>query len=227
MAEAAAPLSDDQVTAYLRVHPDFLQRHPDLLMRLAAPARGASGDRIADLQQVMNERLRRELDELRGCAEHLITTQRSNMSLQTRTHQAVLAVLASRSMDELVQVLTDVAQLFEVDVITLCLETADEVIPDLAVNGVMRLPRGSCAELLGDRDVLLRGSASGDAALFGAAAPLVRSYALARLLSGERRPGGLLALGSRDEHCYQAGQGTELLNFFTRVVEYAVHRWIA
>lgn len=226
-AAVTATLSDDQVSAFLRGNPDFLQRHPELALCLASPARDAGGDRVSDLQQFMNERLRRELDELRGCTEHLIGTQRSNMSLQTRTHQAVLAVLACRSMDELVQVLGDVAQLFEVDVVTLCLETADEVIPDLATAGVMRLPRGSCAEVLGERDVLLHGSASGDAAVFGSAAPLVRSYALARLQPGERRPGGLLALGSRDEHCFHAGQGTELLSFFTRVVEYAVQRWIA
>lgn len=224
-AETAA-LSDAQVSAFLRGNPDFLQRHPELALCLAPPAREGS-DRVSDLQQFMNERLRRELEELRGCAEHLIGTQRTNMSLQTRTHEAVLAVLASQSMAELVQVLADLAELFEVDVISLCLETADEVIPDLATPGVMRLPRGCCAELLGEREVLLHGSASGDAAVFGSAALLVRSYALSRLQPGERRPAGLLALGSRDEHCFHTGQGTELLSFFTRVVEYAVQRWIA
>lgn len=223
---AAAPLSDDLVAAHLRANPDFLLRYPDLAACLAAPAREAGGGRVADLQQYMIERLRRELDEVRGCAEHLIGTQRTNMSLQTRTHDAVLGVLASQSMDELVQVLTDVAELLEVDVITLCLETADEVVPDLAADGLMRLPRGSCTELFGDRDVVLRGSASGDEAVFGAAAPLVRSYALARLHPGDRRPAGLLALGSRHDRTFRNGQGTELLTFFSRVVEYAVHRWV-
>lgn len=222
---AVAPLSDEQVSAYLRANPDFLQRHPDLALHLAAPPRDGD-DRVADLQHYMNARLRREVDELRGCAEHLIDTQRTNLSLQNRVHTAVLAVLATGSMGELVQVLGDLVELFEVDVITLCLETAESVVPDLATAGVMRVARGSCAETFGDRDIVLRPAASGDPAVFGAMAPLVRSYALARMIPGATRPEGFVALGSRNDQCFHPGQGTELLGFFTRVVEYAVQRWV-
>jgi uncharacterized protein YigA (DUF484 family) len=222
---AVAPLSDEQVSAYLRANPDFLQRQPDLALHLAAPPR-EGGDGVADLQHFMNARLRREVEELRHCSEYLIETQRANMSLQTRIHRAALATLATASMEELVQVLGDMVDLFEVDVITLCLETADEVLPELAAAGVMRIARGSCAEVFGDRDVLLRAAASGDAAVFGAAAPLVRSYAFARLIPGARRPQGFLALGSRNDQFFHSGQSTELLGFFTRVVEYAIQRWI-
>lgn len=223
----AAALSDQQVIEYLRDNPDFLQRYPELASCLSVPARQeAGGGGVADLQQFMIDRLRRDLEEMRAAAEHLIETQRFNMSLQTRTHEAVLAVLASDSMDELVQVLGDIAPHFEVDAITVCLETADSVVPELAAAGLMRLPRGCVAELLGDRDIVLRASASGDEAIFGAAAPLVRSYALARLYPGAACPTGLLALGARHERTFHNGQATELLTFFTRVVEYAVHRWI-
>ncbi len=45
------------VIAYLREHPDFLERHPDALQLLAAPRRG-NGDGVLDFQHFMLERLR-------------------------------------------------------------------------------------------------------------------------------------------------------------------------
>lgn len=226
MTVADAAISDEQVAAHLRANPDFLLRYPELAACLAAPPRENSEGRVADLQQYMIDRLRQELDEVKGCAEHLIGTQRSNMSLQARIHDAVLTVLASGSLADLTEALSGLSEPLEVDVITLCLETSDEVRPEIAASGVLRLPRGTCAAIFGDRDTVLRGQASGDEGMFGSLAPLVRSYALARLPAGQRRPPGLLALGSRDERTFHHGQGTELLLFFTRVVEYAVQRWV-
>lgn len=224
--EAVTALTDEQVSAYLRSNPDFLRRHPELASVLAPPQRDPGSSRVADLQHYMNERLRRDLDEMRGCAEHLVTTQRINMSLQTRTHQAILAVLTSHSLAELLQVLSDLAELLEVDVITLCFEASDEDSPALNVDGVMRLAVGSIETTLSGHDVYLSGSTEGAESLFGAAASTVRSYALARLRPGEKCPIGVLALGSGDENCFHPGQGTELLMFLTKVMEYAVHRWV-
>lgn len=219
-------VSDEQVAAHLRSNPDFLLRYPDLAACLSAPPRENSEGGVADLQQYMIDRLRRELDEVKDCAEHLIGTQRSNMSLQSRIHDAALTVLASRSLADLTETLSGLSEPLEVDVITLCLEISDEVRPEIAASGVLRLPRGTCAEVFGDRDTVLRGQASGAEGMFGSLAPLVRSYALARLAPGKRLPPGLLAVGSRDERTFHHGQGTELLMFFAKVVEYAVQRWL-
>lgn len=226
-AAGAVMPTEDQVATYLRVNADFLLRRPDVAIRLAPPAR-ALGDGVADLQQHMIERLRHELDQMRGCAEHLISTTRSNMSTQARTLDAALSVLATRDMQELTEVLADLAELLEVDVVALCFETAEEILPALAVSGLQRLPAGHVAGIMGDagRDVVLRPAAAGEAMLFGAGAGLVRSQALVRLAPGERRPPGLLALGARDDRAFHPGQGTELLLFLGRVVQYAAHRWV-
>ncbi|MBF0373840.1 MAG: DUF484 family protein, partial [Alphaproteobacteria bacterium] len=83
------------------------------------------------------------------------------------------------------------------------------------------------AKAMGDREVVLCGPASGDPAVFGDAAGLVQSFALARLRLGDDQPQGLLALGSRGERTFVAGQATDLLSFLARVVEQAVRRWVS
>jgi uncharacterized protein YigA (DUF484 family) len=54
-----------QVIAYLRRHPDFLLRHPELLDLQQAPARH-QGPAVVDLQQAMVEKLRRDVARLRA-----------------------------------------------------------------------------------------------------------------------------------------------------------------
>src|SRR3546814_8633163 len=72
----AQPIAADQVAAYLRRHPDFLARHPDLLDVLALPARD-HGKGVVDLQQFMVERLRRANAELSDLRNDLVATGRS------------------------------------------------------------------------------------------------------------------------------------------------------
>jgi uncharacterized protein YigA (DUF484 family) len=218
--------SEDQVARYLRAHPDFLLRRPELAVRLAVPGREHGGG-VADLQQYMIDRLRNELDQMRGCAEHLITTTRSNMTTQARTHDAALALLGADGMAGMVQVLGDVAALLEVETVALAFEAAGAVVPPLAAAGLQRLPAGSVDVLFeGERGIALRSSAPGEAEIFADAAGLVRSSALVRLAAGGRCPPGLLALGAREERFFHPGQAADLLSFLGRVAEIAVRRWV-
>ena len=218
--------SDEQVARYLRAHPDFLLRHPEVAVRLAVPAR-EHGAGVADLQHYMIERLRNELDQMRGCAEHLITTTRSNMSTQARTHEAALALLGADGMAGMVEALGDIAALLEVEVAALAFEAAGAVVPPLAAAGLQRLPEGSVAVLCeAERGIVLRASAPGEAEIFGDGAGLVGSSALVRIAAGGRCPPGLLALGAREERFFHSGQATDLLAFLGRIAEIAVRRWV-
>ena len=96
-SHAAEGLGEDRVGAYLLEHPDFLVRHPHVLKAMTVPSR-ASGDGVVDMQHFMLERLREEIGDLRDCAQDVIETSRYNMSVQTRTHAAVLALLAARTL---------------------------------------------------------------------------------------------------------------------------------
>ncbi len=219
------PVTEAQVTDYLLAHPDFLIRNPDLTVQLAPPTRSGD-DAIADFQQFMIDKLRQDLEQMKGCAEHLINTTRSNMTTTAHTHEAALAVLDAPNLAALAQVVNeDFPRLLDVDLATLCFETGDAC-STLSVPGIQRVVPGSVDAVLGgpDQATLLRARATGDPALFGAGAGLVTSFALVRL-AGRACPPGLLALGSRHERAFHADQGTDLLMFLAGIMQRAVGRW--
>ncbi|MBT6407241.1 MAG: DUF484 family protein, partial [Rhodospirillaceae bacterium] len=99
-------LTDDKITEYLANNPDFLARNPEIVKSLTAPSRW-DGDGVADMQKFMLEQLRGEIDNLRDCAQDVIETSRTNMSIQTRVHTAVLALLSADGFADTVKVVTD------------------------------------------------------------------------------------------------------------------------
>ncbi len=217
-----APASEEQVAAHLRDHPDFFARHPELLGTLVPPSRFEAGP-VVDLQQYVIGRLHDELDQMRGCAEHLITTSRSNMSIQTRTHEAALAALDAGGMNGLIRVIAeDFPALLDVDLATIGVEAGDKA--TFLLPGVQVLPDGVLDQVMGMGEVMLRASAAGDPVIFGDGAGLVSSFALVRL-DPKDLPPGLLALGSRNERAFHSSQGTELLAFLARVMEDCIRRW--
>jgi hypothetical protein len=221
-ATPAPGVSDQQVAAYLHDHPEFLLDHPELVTTLTLPARFDAGP-VVDLQHHVIARLREEVDQLRDCAEHLISTSRSNMTTQTRTHEAALTVLAAGDMAGLARAIADdLPPLLDVDVACIGFETVGTLSPLMV--GIRSLPEGQVATSLGDAEVMLKAVATGDPVLFGSGAGLVSSFALVRLTPTPRPP-GILALGSRNDRGFHSSQGTELLSFLARVVEDCVVRW--
>ncbi|MGE5548270.1 MAG: DUF484 family protein [Solirubrobacterales bacterium] len=228
-ALASGGPTDQQVADYLRRHPDFLLRHQDLLLALSPPSRYEGEDGIVDMQVFMIDRMKDELDRVKGAAEHLIHTSRSNMSTQVRTHRAALVLLSAETLGGIASaVADDLPALLDVDVATLCFEESDRALPELALPNILRLKRGTVEAVLGgrDRDCALSEEMPGDPALFGEGASLVQSSAAVRLTPGGRCPSGLLALGSRHGRTFHTGQGTELLAFLARVTEGCVRRFV-
>jgi uncharacterized protein len=223
----AQPISADQVAAYLRRHPDFLARHPDLLDVQTPPARD-HGKGVVDLQQFMVDRLRRENAELSELRNDLVATGRSNLAIQSRVHEAILALLRAASFEEFVETITtDLAVILDLDVVTIGVERAEDGAAWKPVAGVYCLKAGSIDNLLGRTgNLLLRDDVTGDPAVFDGAAGLVRSDALIRLAIGDKAPPALLALGSRQEGTFHPGQGTELLSFLSQVLEVSFRAWL-
>jgi uncharacterized protein YigA (DUF484 family) len=213
-------LEEDQVAAYLAAHPDILARRPDLLTQLHAPSRFPDQP-VLDLQLAVIKRLHQELDQMKGCAEHLITTSRSNMSIQNRTHGVVLALLAAGQTEALLRaVAEDIPGQLDLDVALLAFEEPEDLMP----TGMVCLPVGTLEQILGDGDVMLRAEKPADQLLFGDATSLIQSFALARINPKGRGP-GVLVLGSRHERTFHSSQGTELLAFLAGVLEDCLTRW--
>jgi uncharacterized protein YigA (DUF484 family) len=217
-----------EVIAYLRQHPDFLDRHPEALRLLRAPTREV-GEDVFDFQHFLIERLRGEL--ARVSLEHrtLIAASRGNLASQGRIHKAALAILAASSFEQLLQtVTTDLAVLLDVDIVTLGVESSTTPSTRLMPHGIHLLKAGTVDALLGpERHVLLHADMPGDAALFGGAAGLVRSQALLRVAFGRAPPVGLLCIGARRAGRFHPGLGIELLSFLARVLGITVAQWLS
>jgi uncharacterized protein len=222
--DSARTTTAESVTDYLSRHPDFFTDRPELLARMAAPSRW-SGDGVVDMQRYLLERTRTEIADLRDCAQEVIETSRSNMSVQTRTHAAALALIAVPNLDHLLRVVADdLPLLLDLNVVSLAFEESSPPLAALIAPEVCRLPKGKVDAMLGaDQNVRLMKAIKDDGTLFGSAAGLVRSAALARLRPGKRVPAGLLAFGSRGA-TFRPNQGTELIHFLTRVLESCLHR---
>ncbi|NVK17275.1 MAG: DUF484 family protein [Methylocystaceae bacterium] len=207
------------VKDYLQKNPDFFVNHPALLEVLELPAR-YSGDQVVDLQHEALKRLRAKQDVL-------VDNSRSNMSVQLATHEAVLAMMEARSLDEFIGIFQDeVPILLDIDMAAVALEGAVEAI-DMSAEGMpVLLPTGEVQKRLGDEDVQLIADVAAGDPIFGAARDLVQSVALARLYPSEAMPAGLLILGARDANTFHPQQGTELITFMARVAEILVEKWL-
>jgi uncharacterized protein len=228
----ALKVDASKVTEYLRENPEFLVENPDLLEVLAPPTRWDEGDggNVVDMQTSMLDRMRDESTNLKDAANLLISTTRSNMMIQTRTHAAVIAILGADNLERLVHVVCfDLPLLLDIDAASLCLETGQEGYPELGDTDIRWFAAGTVDKVLGGADefAILIEHTKDDGAVFGEAAGIVKSAALGRLQPGYGIPNGLLALGSRNRGAFHGGQGTDLLIFITRVLELTLHRWLA
>jgi uncharacterized protein YigA (DUF484 family) len=224
-------ISGRDVVAYLRQHPDFLDRHPEALRILHPPTRNVApdtGDDVLDFQHFLLDRLRRDLVRINIEHRTLLTTSRGNLASQSRVHKAVVAILAASSFETLFQIVTtDLAVLLDVDVVAIAVESTASPTSRLPLNGLLLLKSGTVERLLGEeRAALLSPDVQGDPALFGGAAGLVRSQAVLRLSFGRGAPVGLLCIGARKPGRFHPGLGTELLTFLARALGITIGQWI-
>jgi len=219
--------SDARVAGFLRKNPDFLSRHPELLWFLAAPDREL-GDGVSDMQTAMIGQLRLEVARLKARQDEIVLTSRANLSTQGRVHECALAVLAAKSLEQAIQIVTtDFAVMLDLDIVTLCVETeADATIP-VNTPGLRVLSPGAVDAVIGEnRKVVLHEDVAGDPEIFGGGAALVRSAAFIRLTISDGTPPALIAFGARRSGKFHAEQGTELLQFLGRVAERCIRLWL-
>jgi uncharacterized protein YigA (DUF484 family) len=217
----------DQVETYLRANPNFLNERPELIAVLTPPSRFQAGS-VVDLQNMMVTRLREESRDLRDAANLLISTTRSNMIIQTRTHAGVMAMLGADSLERLIHVIRyDLPLLLDVDTVALCFETEAANPPD--IPDVHWLPAGSVDKVLeggSQPGIKLMEDVHDDGQVFGEAAGLVRSAAISRVQPGSGVANAILALGARERGAFHAGQASDLLIFLAKVSEMCLHRWL-
>lgn len=227
----AAGLGDDETTdldagdvaVFLMRNPSFFTDHPDVLDFVELPDRYTGS--VVDFQRYQLQRRDNEIDELRTCAQDVIETSRTNMSVQTRTHASVLAIMHATTLQQLYRIVVDdLPILIDIDVAVVGFEPSVDGNVATLCEHLRVLPPGTVDQIVGkDQDVQLYREFWDDGTVFGNAASLVRSAAISRIKPGVNMPNGLIALGARDA-TFRPGQGTELFSFLARVIEASVMR---
>lgn len=217
-------LTADEVAVFLMQNPTFFADNPEILDFVELPDRFTAGG-VVDFQRYQLQRRDSEIDELRSCAQDVIETSRSNMSIQTRTHASILALLHATTLEQLYRIVSDdLPILLDVDVAQVGFEPATHANITILSEHLRTLPPGTVDAIVGaEQDVQLYREFWDDGVVFGSAAGLVKSAAIARIKPGVAMPSGLIALGARD-NTFAPGQGTELFSFLARVIEASVMR---
>ncbi|MBT6135283.1 MAG: DUF484 family protein [Kordiimonadaceae bacterium] len=211
---------------FLMQNPDFLINNPDLYSILTPPDR-SEGDRIVDFQNIMIEKIKKNLKDLQHNQGHLIDTSRNNLTTQAQVHEAVLCLLETEALNHIGHIVTqDWADMLHIDVIRICFEVDHPINPP-ALKEITLLQKGRVNEYLNQEDIiLLRGEANVSEDIFGPAKPLVKTEALIKIPKTKYNPPGILAFGSRDLDMFYPGQGTELLRFLGKSYHKCMIQWL-
>ena len=154
---------------FLMQNPDFLINNPDLYSILTPPDR-SEGDRIVDFQNIMIEKIKKNLKDLQHNQGHLIDTSRNNLTTQAQVHEAVLCLLETEALNHIGHIVTqDWADMLHIDVIRICFEVDHPINPP-ALKEITLLQKGRVNEYLNQEDIiLLRGEANVSEDIFGPA----------------------------------------------------------
>ena len=226
----AAPveLTEAQVRDYLKAHPDFLEKNPDVLVGASAPERSL-GDGVIDFQNYMVKHLQTGNKTLEAKYAGLVDFCRDNMSVQAQVHHAALRLIRARTLEQLLEVLTlDLVSLFDVDVVRLALESdtprAYEDYQGDQASGIVFIPPYTVDTAIGKKkNVRLVGDVhedqpAGFEQIFADCTSLIQSCALLRLKLDLTERNVILAFGVRYKDRFHPGQGIELLNFLAQIV---------
>jgi uncharacterized protein YigA (DUF484 family) len=223
-ASRASP-REHEIVNFLRANPDFLDHHPELLAAMTIPH--ASGDAVSLLERQVavlreeNSRLKRQLDEL-------IRLARQNEQLNGRIQALVLTLMNAVGPQAIFTSLERcLREEFGADRVC-SLIFAEPSFADAGHQahfvGAETARRAPFADILGAGHTRCGALAAAQReALFGAGAHA--GSAVVMPLRG-RGWDGVLVIASDSSERYQAGMGTEFLDYLRDIVTLVVEPWV-
>lgn len=228
MSDVLSKLSPEDVLAFLKDNPNFVDENPQAIELLIPPKKRPKKGEVADFQSYMIERLKNAKEEALELSKGIVETSRANMNNQQRVHAAVLRMLESGSFDDFIHsITTDLAPILNVDIAVLVVEADGADIPHISTSGIRIIPEGTVDTWLEGKDVLLQDNISGIEPIYGGGATLVKSQILLRIGISMNTPPAILAFGSRDPGMFQKGQATDQILFLARVIERCFRTWLS
>ncbi|GHF68229.1 DUF484 family protein [Seohaeicola zhoushanensis] len=228
---------EEAVRSEILAKPYAILDDQDVMHALIEANAKAMGNNVVDLRGIVMERLETRLDRLEDTHRSVIAAAYENLAGTNQVHRAILKMLEPTGFEAFLRGLGgDVAEILQVDRITLVLETVqndDDPVVD-RLDSVLALAepgfvdtylshgRGGPA-----RPVVLRQVHDASPLVYGEAADWVRSEACLKLDFGKGRLPGMLAMAAEDPHQFSPTQGTELLAFFAGVFERTMRHWLS
>ena len=234
---SSSPKIDDALREAIISAPDVILDDRDVMQALIAANEKAMGGNIVDLRGIAMERLETRLDRLEDTHRSVIAAAYENLAGTNQIHRAILQMLDPVEFETFLRNLGgEVADILRVDAVKLVLESTqndnDPAVQRLGdvltvaepgfIDDYLSQGRGGLV-----RQVTLRAIQDGAEALYGTKAGWIRSEACLKLDFGAGRLPGLLVMGAEDPHMFGPQQGTDLLTFFTGVLERSMRRWLS
>ncbi len=218
---------EEQIAEYLRLHPDFFSRHPEVAARLEVPH--ACGDATSLIEYQVSV-LRDQNLQLRHRLQELISHARENEELSARLQRLTLGLIDCSDLEEVFATLYEaLRESFRADraAIRLFLPPRAAQHARLAefVNADGRV-RDEFAHMLAAKSpVCGRIKQEPAEILFGGGGEPVCSWALVPL--GALEPFGMLAIGSYDEKRFHPGMGTVFLRQLGEIAAHVIQPYVS
>ena len=214
-----ASMDENILAQYLESHPDFFQRHSDLLLNMQVPHGAGTASLIERQVSVLKEKNRDLEEQLNG----LIRTARGNEQIVTRLQRFTLELMRTEGIDDVIACCQEILREdFNADFVTLRIIGGDDT---------MHFVSGSNPKLQqfskvfdSKRPVCGRLQAQQLEFLFAKNAELIESVALVPLMSAERI--GILALGSKDESRFHPGMGIVFISHLGELISTSLARYL-
>lgn len=233
---SSSPAINDSLRDKIIADPETILDDRAVMQALIAANEKAMGENIVDLRGIAMERLEDRLDRLEDTHRSVIAAAYENLAGMNQIHRAILRLLDPSDFEVFLRDLGgEVAEILQVDKVTLVLETAegddDPVVqrlhsvltvaePGFIDEYLLQGRRGTA------RRVTLRQIQHGSDRIFGSAADWIGSEACMKLDFGPERLPGLLVFGAEDPHQFSPQQGSDLLSFFAGVFERSMRHWL-
>jgi uncharacterized protein YigA (DUF484 family) len=206
------------VASYLRKHPDFLEKNPDVLEDLQLNHQ--SGSAVSLIERQVGQ-LRQSNEELNRQLQRLVQVASDNEKLMSRLHRLTIELMLIDSRQEFFSRLgNSLLNDFNADILQICLfdqETAEQAGDDVTeIKADDPAVEQFLPQLKKNETVCGRLSDSKLDFLFGSKARWVQSTALVPL--GENGCFGMMAIGSSDPARFYPGMGTLFLDLLANVI---------
>jgi len=216
---ADAMMDETVIADYLQSHPEFFQRHSDLLETLQVPHQAGTASLIERQVAVLRDKNRDLEEQLSG----LIRTARGNEQIVTRLQRFTLELMRADGLDDVIATCQEVLRDdFNADFVTLRIIGGDDTMHFVAPDNktlkhfdkLFDSKKPVCGRLKKEQQVFL----------FDKNAETVKSVALIPLAGAKRM--GILALGSEDETRFHPGMGTVFISHLGELISSSLSRYV-